>query len=159
MKARWLFPVLSAVINISCGGPRPAAVPVSTVTDPEFMQSQRRVWEAWFAGDTATLRLLTPGLVAISQGTPVFSDQEQEIRNSAQFQANGGRLLELSFPEVRLQRFGDVAIMYSTYHLVTVMGSDTMRQAGHATEVFVRQKGAWRNPGWHLDGGYQDEDR
>jgi len=32
-----------------------------------------------------------------------------------------------------------------------VMGSDTMRQGGRATEVFVRQNGMWVNPGWHLD--------
>jgi hypothetical protein len=117
------------------------------------MRVQREVWDTWFAGDTSRLRQLTPGLIAIDGGGPgpVFSDQEAAVEGSARFHAGGGRLLDLSFPEMRGQRFGDVVIVYSTYHLVMLMGADTLRQKGRATEVFVRQNGRWVNPGWHLD--------
>jgi hypothetical protein len=121
--------------------------------NPDLMRVQREVWEVFFAGDTARLRALTPGLIAIDGGSTTFSDQESMVRSSARFHAGGGRLVELTFPVLRVQRFGDVAIVYSKYRLVTVMGGDTSRQGGRATEVFVRQNGAWVNPGWHLDSG------
>jgi len=121
--------------------------------DPELMRVQREVWDVWYAGDTARLRQLTPGLIAINDHSEAFSDQEQMVSASARFHAGGGRLLELTFPTLRVQRFGDVAIVYSTYRSVAVMGNDTMRQRGRATEVFVRQNGGWVNPGWHLDSG------
>jgi ketosteroid isomerase-like protein len=124
--------------------------------DPDLLRAQRKVWEVWFAGDTATLRQLTPGLIAISSGDEAMSNQDREIRNSADFHANGGRLIELTFPEMQVQRFGEVAIVYSKYRLATVIGTDTMRQSGHATEVFVQHNGVWVNPGWHLDGGHQN---
>ena len=77
------------------------------------MRVQREVWDVWYAGDTARLRQLTPGLLAINNGSDAFGDQESTVRASARFHAGGGRLVDLSFPVLRVQRFGDVAIVYS----------------------------------------------
>ena len=121
--------------------------------DRQLFAAQREVWQDWFAGDTARLRTLTPGLIAINNGDQQFRDQEQTIRGSAEFHAAGGRLLSLEFPELRVQHFGNVAILYSRWATTTLFGSDTTRRTGRATEVFVRVGGKWVNPGWHLDSG------
>ena len=121
--------------------------------DAALMKVQREIWEVWFAGDTARVRALTPGLVAISPGGGTWSDQETVVRGSAQFHARGGQLIQLEFPQMKVQRFGDVAIVYTTYLYVTVVGTDTSRQAGRASEVFVKRNGKWVNPGWHMDSG------
>jgi len=136
---------------VSPGGVRKERA--SPFADPDLMRVQREVWEVWYAGDTTRLRQMTPGLTAINNGEESFSDQDAAVRGSARFHAAGGRLLELTFPQMRVQRFGDVAIVYSTFHSVALIGSDTLRQSGRATEVFVRRNGTWINPGWHLDSG------
>ena len=96
---------------------------------------------------------LTPGLIALDSDGESFSDQEEALRASAEFLAGGGRLLELAFPKMQVQRFGDVAIVYSTFRSVAVIGGDTLRRSGLATEIFVRRDSGWVNPGWHLDSG------
>ncbi len=122
--------------------------------DPDLLRVQREVWEVYFAGDTARLRALTPDLVAIDGDNPAWSDQKAMIESSAHFKASGGRLVDLQFPKMKIQRFGDVAIVYSTFTLATVTGGKTSRQSGRASEVFVKRNGKWVNPGWHLDNGH-----
>ncbi len=146
--------VLGTLLAAACGAPRAVASESAPPrSDPDLMRVQREVWEVWYGGDTARLRQLTPGLVALGDGGDSFSDQEAAVHGSARFHASGGRLLELSFPQMRVQRFGDVAVVYSTFHSVALVQGDTQRRTGRATEVFVRQNGKWVNPGWHLDSG------
>jgi hypothetical protein len=143
--------MLAAATTESCVPAHHVAASASPVEDRDLMRVQREIWEVWYAGDTARVRALTPGLITIGDGDEPFADQEAAVRGSARFHAAGGRLLELTFPQLRAQRFGDVAIIYSAYRSVALMNGDTVRQSGRATEVFVRQNGSWVNPGWHLD--------
>ena len=140
--------VIGGALGLAACGPAGAAQ-----EDPELMRVQREVWDVWFAGDTARLRELTPGLIAINDHSDTFGDQEGTIQGSARFHAAGGRLVDLSFSDMRVQRFGDVAVIYSKYRLLAVTGSDTLRMGGRASETFVRHQGRWVNPGWHLDAG------
>ena len=135
------------------GSGLPASPSEDTLT-PELARAQRSVWEAWFAGDTAQVRALTPGLVAISASGSRFDDQESTIQSSADFKARGGRLLDLSFSDLHVRTYGNVVMVYSRYHVLALMGADTIRSNGRATEVFVRQHGRWLNPGWHLDNAH-----
>lgn len=151
MARRWMVLAGLVAAGLMVAGSGLASGPPAQ--DPDLMRVQREVWEVYFAGDTTRLRQLTPGLVTLDGGPQVFGDQERAVGGSARFHAGGGRLVELTFPALRVQQFGDVAIVYSTYRLVTVQGSDTSRSGGRATEVFVRQHGTWVNPGWHLDSG------
>jgi ketosteroid isomerase-like protein len=148
MRVALLVLAFTSLLPIVSYNPHPRAQ-----DDPELLRVQREVWEVYFAGDTARLRELTPDLVAIDNGGGTWSDQESMIRSSARFKANGGRLIDLKFPKMKIQRFGDVAIVYSTFTLATVAGKDTVRESGRASEVFVRKNGKWVNPGWHLDNG------
>lgn len=88
----------------------------------------------------------------INSGGP-FSSFRDEVAASASFKKNSGRLVDLSFPEMRVQQFGDVVVVYTQYRLAFVMGADTTRQSGRATEVFVKRDGKWVNPAWHMDSG------
>ena len=50
-----------------------------------------------------------------------------------------------------MQRFGEVAILYSKYMVETEMKGKRSVSSGRVTEVFVLHDGQWTNPGWHTD--------
>ena len=52
-----------------------------------------------------------------------------------------------------MQRFGDVAVAWSTYRLEMDVKGKRSTDAGRATEIFVLRDGEWVNPGWHTDAG------
>lgn len=110
------------------------------------------VWVHWFAGDTAALRrVLGPELVAISPDGPHWQGLEQTLAASAGFAAGGGRLLSIRFDSTLVQQAGEVVVMFSHYALELAQGDERFRQAGRATEVFVRHGGRWVHTSWHLD--------
>src|SRR5690242_9505285 len=106
------------------------APPKQDRLEPDLARAQRAVWDAWYAGDTAQVRALTPELVALGPNGSDFGDQDATIRASARFHAAGGRLLSLSFTDLHVRHYGDVAMIYSRYHTVATMGRDTMREDG-----------------------------
>ena len=77
--------------------------------------------------------------------------QSQVLQSAVDFQSQGGRLVRLEFPRTEIQRFGEVAILYSKYIVETEMKGKHSISSGRATEVFVLQNGQWTNPGWHTD--------
>lgn len=120
--------------------------------DPALARVQREIWEVWFAGDTTRLKeIVGDDLVAMAPGTQGFSSVRDEVNSSSGFHAGGGKLIDLKFPTMRVQQFGDVVLVYTSYEYAFVMGKDTTRQAGRATEVFVKRNGKWLNPAWHMD--------
>jgi ketosteroid isomerase-like protein len=120
---------------------------------PDLFQTREAVWHAWFAGDTLQLgRLLPDSVVAIENGAE-WHDRRGVLRGSANFAASGGRLISLEFPKTVVQRFGDVAIVYSTYRLILEQGGQRDSLHGRATEVFTLRGGHWLNPSWHMDSG------
>ena len=142
--SRRLIPLL-AVAALACG---------KAEGSPELLETQRAVWETWFEGDTLRLQELYPeDLVAINTGGGDWGGRAEMIRASVEFRAQGGELVSLTFPRMEIQELGDVAIVYSNYEVVSCVGADTTREAGRATEIFVRRGGKWVNPGWHLDSG------
>jgi hypothetical protein len=58
-------------------------------------------------------------------------------------------LLRLEFPRTEMQRFGDVAMLYSQYVLETEINGKRSEESGRVTEIFVWRDGHWLNPGWH----------
>jgi SnoaL-like domain len=92
-----------------------------------------------------------PGTIVISAGEPQWKHQAEVLQSAVDFQAQGGKLIRLEFPRTEIQRFGEVAILYSAYIVETEMKGKHSVSSGRATEVFVLHDGHWTNPGWHTD--------
>jgi hypothetical protein len=145
---RRLFTIVTVIAILACGSAR------SFATDQEdgLLKARETLWRSWFANDASTLReLVPPGTIVISSGEPEWKHQSEVLQSAVDFQAQGGRLVRLEFPRTEIQRFGEVAILYSKYIVETEMKGKRSVSSGRATEVFVLQNGRWTNPGWHTD--------
>ena len=119
-----------------------------------ILKAREAVWRAWFAGDIPTLKGLVPEeTIVISGGEETWKHQAEVLQSSAEFHASGGRLVTLDFPHTEVQRFGDVAVTWSTFRLETEVKGKRSESSGRATEIFVLRDGQWVNPGWHTDAG------
>ena len=146
---RRLF-IIAAVIAILAGGTK--CLPANQDDGGKLLKVREAVWRSWFANDASTLReLVPPGTIVISASEPQWKHQSEVLQSAVDFQAQGGRLVRLEFPRTEIQRFGDVAILYSQYIVETEMMGKRSVSAGRATEVFVEHNGQWTNPGWHTD--------
>jgi ketosteroid isomerase-like protein len=118
----------------------------------EILKVRESVWRAWFANDSKALERLVPAdTIVISCGEAKWKNQADILRTAAEFQADGGKLLRLEFPRTEIQRFGDVAIIWTSYVVETEENGKRVVDSGRATEIFVRRNGEWVNPGWHTD--------
>jgi ketosteroid isomerase-like protein len=118
----------------------------------EILKVRESVWRAWFANDAKALERLVPAdTIVISSDEAKWKNQADVLRTAAEFQAGGGKLLRLEFPRTEIQRFGDVAIIWTSYLVETEENGKRTVNSGRATEIFVRRNGGWVNPGWHTD--------
>jgi len=117
-----------------------------------LLKTRETVWRAWFADDIVTLRDLVPaGTIVMSSDEAKWKNQSDVFREADEFHAAGGKLLRLEFPKTEVQRFGEVAIIWSVYILETETNGKRTVSTGRADEVFVLRNGHWTNPGWHTD--------
>jgi hypothetical protein len=121
--------------------------------EQSLLATRESVWRAWFAGDQSLAAALPDEFVGISSGGGEWQTKDKTLAASRRFAEDGGKLEELRFPVNRIQRYGNVAIIYSEYQAVLVKKEDRSVLAGRVTEVFVWDGGRWRHPGWHLDSG------
>lgn len=120
----------------------------------KILKVRETVWRAWFANDTKTLEKLVPSdTIVISAGEEKWKNQAEVFQSAAEFQKEGGKLIRLEFPRTQIQRFGDVAIIWSAYLVETETNGKRSLTSGRVSEIFVRRHGQWTNPGWHTDSG------
>jgi ketosteroid isomerase-like protein len=120
----------------------------------ELLKVREAVWRAWFANDTKALaKLVPPDTIVISGGEAKWKNQAEVFQTASQFQVGGGKLVRLEFPRTEIQRFGEVAIVWSEYLVETETNGKRSLSSGRVTEIFVRRQGQWTNPGWHTDEG------
>jgi ketosteroid isomerase-like protein len=118
----------------------------------ELMEAREAVWRAWFVNDTKALAaMVPPDTIVIGSGQERWRNQADILQSAAKFQATGGKLIRLEFPQTEIQRFGDVAIFYSKYLYETEEDGKQSVTSGRVTEIFVLRNGKWTNPGWHTD--------
>jgi ketosteroid isomerase-like protein len=118
----------------------------------QILKARESVWRAWFSNDKKTLeKLVPPDTIVISAGEEEWKNQAEVFQAAAEFQAGGGKLVRLEFPRTEIQRFGDVAIVWSKYLVETETNGKRSVTSGRVTEVFVLRHGQWTNPGWHTD--------
>jgi hypothetical protein len=159
--ARWVeLTALTALVSAGSllASAHGALAQGDTTVDPStrttLLRTREAVWRAWFAGDSARFAKLVPRrLLAIDAADTAWHDWKAEWAMSRAFATAGGRVVALTFPRTEIQRFGDVAILFSVYTVETESGGKRESISGRATEVFVRRDGTWINPSWHLDSG------
>lgn len=145
MKNTFRLLPIAIVALMSCAA-------VAQDNDAPILHCREAVWRAWFANDTRTLVELVPAeAIAISPSEDEWKNQSDIVREAAEFQAEGGKLIRLEFPRTRIQRYGDAAFVYSQFVLETEIKGKRSVATGRATEVFVLRNGRWVNPGWHTD--------
>jgi hypothetical protein len=118
----------------------------------EILKGREAIWRAWFANDTKTLQKLVPSdAIVISAGEEKWKTQAEVFQSAAEFRTGGGELVRLEFPRTEMQRFGGVAIIWSTHLVETQTNGKRSLASGRVTEIFVRRHGQWVNAGWHTD--------
>jgi hypothetical protein len=148
---------LAILAVVGCAKRTSFAVSLSTTPDSgtarAILSARDAIWRAWYANDTAQLRLLLPESVAAGDENGAnqrWTDRPQILSDAARFVSAGGTLSTLEFPTTEIQMMGDVAVVYSTYHVETTMHGSQQTHGGHSTEIFVLRDGRWINPFWHL---------
>lgn len=123
--------------------------------DDELLKVREKVWRDWFLGDGKALMAILPeDFVGIGAGGGAGQSRAETVASSEAFAAGGGRLTNLAFTDNRIQRIGDVAIIYCSFTFTTADKAGAANTvSGRATEVFLRSGTAWKHPGWHLDSG------
>jgi hypothetical protein len=157
VRARHAIDYLAMLAVVACATQTSPAASLSATPDSAtaraVLTARDAIWRAWFANDTAQLRLLLPESVAAGEEngpSQRWTDRRQILSDAARFVSAGGTLSTLEFPATEIQMMGDVAVVYSTYHVETTMHGSSQTLQGHSTEIFVLRDGRWINPFWHL---------
>ena len=152
MNWNWKGIAVVAAFGISILGGATVSSLRSNNDDEDLLRARESVWRAWFAGDTRTLaELVPPESIVMSGGEKEWKRRADVLRSAAEFHSKGGRLVRLEFPRTEIQHFGDVAIIWSSYVVETEVDGKRSLGSSRVTEIFVRQRGGWTNPGWHTD--------
>ena len=131
-----------------------APTPVSSTERKELLDFRRLVWDSYFNNDQKKLNeLIGPDFLTINPGESHWQNQLEFLRGASQFAAHHGKLVHLDFPRTEVQKFGDVAILYSLVQIT--MESDGKQESLHcrSTEIFQKRNGHWVNIGAHVDSG------
>ena len=127
---------------------------LSATEREELLGAREAVWRAWFSNDAEALQRVVPkDVIAIDPGVEAWADEAEVVSRAAKFAAEGAKLIRLEFPQTRIQVYGHVAILYTTYLFETEKDGEHSVMSGRGTEIFVRRNGTWLNAGWHLDSG------
>ena len=139
--------LLAAVTSVSS-----SRLTADPVIDPEVLAAREAAWRTYFAGDVKALGDLLPEeFIGLGMNDAPFAGRAGTLEDARAFREDGGRLVRLTFPETRAQRFGDVVVLYGRYEAVIYSGGAERTLRGRLTEMFVRRNGKWLHPGWHLD--------
>jgi hypothetical protein len=148
MRAMMVVAVLLLGMSSS---PVTAQGPVDSSTRAELERARDLVWRSWFAGDSQTLDRVLAGALAAGDDKDGWSDRKQAISDSREFAKSGGKLLDLRFDSTAIQLHGTLAVMTARYTYTTADGAGKKNTTrGYAVEIFVKEKGVWTHPFWHL---------
>lgn len=135
-----------------------AAAPSAAETpgsDEELLKVREAVWRDWFSGNRkALMEILPPDFVGIGAGDGPFRSRPETVADSEGFVAAGNKLTDLQFSDNRIQKIGNVRIIYCGFSFTTLSAAGASNTTkGRCTEVFVYSGKKWLHPGWHLDSG------
>jgi Domain of unknown function (DUF4440) len=154
--------VAIAIIGGMIGAPSPSRVQaqapksvaprltLDSAATAALLSARERIWRAWFANDSAELARLLPPAVVAAEGSNGWEDRAAIVAGSRGFAASGGKLVRIQFFDTDIVSYGNVAVVHSRFELELDNRGQRTKRTGLATELFVRQEGAWVNPFWHL---------
>jgi ketosteroid isomerase-like protein len=122
--------------------------------DPDWktalLAAREAAWRNYYGDADKLAAMLPDDFIAIDNGGR-FSNKTETVASSRTDIAAGQKIASLKFPETKIQRYGDVAIIYTTYELM-IAGQDgkTVTASGRATEICRWDGTRWLHPGWHL---------
>jgi ketosteroid isomerase-like protein len=117
----------------------------------ELLTTRKAVWVNYYASPERLAELLTDDLVALDGHGGPFETKTSVLAGSRRTIEKGSRLLAIDFPVNEVQRYGDVAIVYTTFAMKVQTGAEPpVDRSGQATEFFVLRDGRWLHTGWHL---------
>jgi hypothetical protein len=99
----------------------------------------------------ALLTILPEDFIGFGADGGTGRSRAETIVDAEAFALGGGRLKELSFSNNRIQRRGNIAVIYCGFKFTTEKAGVENTVAGRVTEIFVFAEGRWSHPGWHLE--------
>lgn len=115
----------------------------------DLLAAREAIWVDYYSNPDKLALALSDDLITIDGSG--FEDKAAALANSRRAVADGTRLRRIAFPRTEIQRYGDVAIIYTTFEMTLATGNDAPTTlTGTATEFFVWRGGAWLHTGWHL---------
>ena len=107
-----------------------AVLPADAAVDAKVLIARETAWRSYFAGDVKTLGdLLPPEFIGLGMNDEPFGDRATTLADSQAFHERGGRLVSLSFPETRQQRYGDTVVLYGRFEAVIESGGKQAHDA------------------------------
>lgn len=117
----------------------------------DLLAAREAIWVNYYSDPGKLAAGLSDDLITIGGRGRGFEGKAAVLANSRRAVADGTRLRRIVFPQTEMQRYGDVAIIYTTFEMTLATGSDAPTTlTGEATEFFVWRDGAWLHTGWHL---------
>jgi ketosteroid isomerase-like protein len=148
-----ILPVAAISIVLSSSFAQAREIPTAAERT-ELLGVRQLVWESYFSNDQVKLReLIAEDFLTINPGEAHWQNRDEFLAGAKAFVSGGGKLVSLSFSRTEIQRFGDVAVLYS--QLQITMESQGKRESLNcrSTEVFQKRNGKWVNTGAHVDSG------
>ncbi|HYN07018.1 MAG TPA: nuclear transport factor 2 family protein [Vicinamibacterales bacterium] len=144
------FMIALATTTASGIGQRPAA---DADWKASLLAAREAAWRHYY-GDSDKLAAMLPNdFIAMGLGGR-WGNKTETVASSRADIAAGTSIASLKFPETRIQRYGDAAIIYTTFEMVlSKNGQQQPPIVGRGTEIFRWDGAQWLHPGWHLDSG------
>jgi hypothetical protein len=96
-------------------------------------------------------KLIPEETIVMDPGSEELGNRRSSLAGAARFAKRGATRVRLAFPTTEIQRYGSIAIIYSTYFYELEQRGKRTSFSGRITEVFVFRKDPWVNPGWHME--------
>jgi ketosteroid isomerase-like protein len=120
----------------------------------ELLSVRQQVWESYFSNNQAKLdELIGNDFLTINPGEEHWQNRDEFLAGAQAFASRGGKLVSLTFSRTEIQRFDDVAVLYSQLQITMESHGKRESLSCRSTEVFQKRSGRWVNTGAHVDSG------
>jgi ketosteroid isomerase-like protein len=148
-----ILPVVAISIILSSSFAQAREIP-TPAERTELLGVRQQVWESYFSNDQMKLReLIAEDFLTINPDEAHWQNRDEFLAGAKAFVSGGGKLVSLSFSRTEIQRFGDVAVLYSQLQITMESQGKRESLSCRSTEVFQKRNGKWVNTGAHVDSG------